>query len=66
MPTACTEVLRFLCTYPEVLIAIGNVLIVHGNENPFQHVTEFRQPFQVQSHLEMTRILVQLGHIQRT
>ena len=29
-------------------------------------VTEFRQPLQVQSHLEMSRILVQLGHIQRT
>ena len=31
-----------------------------------QQVTEFRQPLQVQSHLEMTGILVQLGHIQRT
>ena len=29
-------------------------------------LTEFRQPLQVQSHLEMPRILVQLGHIQRT
>ena len=29
-------------------------------------VTEFRQPLQVQSHLEMPRILVQLGHTQRT
>ena len=29
-------------------------------------VTEFRQPIQVQSHLEMTGILVQLDHIQRT
>ena len=29
-------------------------------------VTEFRQPLQVQSHLEMPRILDQLGHIQRT
>ena len=32
----------------------------------FKTVTEFRQPLQVQSHLEMPRILVQLGHIQRT
>ena len=31
-----------------------------------QGLTEFRQPLQVQSHLEMPRILVQLGHIQRT
>ena len=30
------------------------------------NVTEFRQPLQVQSHLEMPGILVQLGHIQRT
>ena len=29
-------------------------------------VTEFRQTLQVQSHLEMPRILVQLGHTQRT
>ena len=31
-----------------------------------QHLTEFRQPIQVQSHLEMPGILVQLGRIQRT
>ena len=29
-------------------------------------VREFRQPLQVQIHLEMPGILVQLGHIQRT
>ena len=29
-------------------------------------LTEFRQPLQVQNHLEMPRILVQLGHIQHT
>ena len=29
-------------------------------------LTEFRQPLQVQSHLEMQRILLQLGHTQRT
>ena len=29
-------------------------------------LTEFRQPLQVQSHLEIPGILVQLGHIQRT
>ena len=29
-------------------------------------LTEFRQPLQVQIHLEMPRILVQLGHTQRT
>ena len=32
----------------------------------FLQLTEFRQPLQVQSHLEMPGILVQLGHIQRT
>ena len=44
-----------------------------GNGNVDRHgnfvyggMTEFRQPLQVQSHLEVPRILVQLGHIQRT
>ena len=32
----------------------------------FSELTEFRQPLQVQSHLEMPGILVQLGHTQRT
>ena len=36
--------------------------VVKGKEM----LTEFCQPLQVQSHLEMPRILVQLGHIQRT
>ena len=31
-----------------------------------QLMTEFRQPLQVKSHIEMSGILVQLGHIQRT
>ena len=31
-----------------------------------RRVSEFRQPLQVQSHLEMPGILVQLGHIQCT
>ena len=29
-------------------------------------MTAFHQPLQVQSHIEMPGILVQLGHIQRT
>ena len=37
----------------------------HSQDEP-TGVTEFRQPLQVQSHLEMPGILVQLGHIQRT
>ena len=37
-----------------------------GNFKGRVHLTEFRQPLQVQIHLEMPRILVQLGHIQRT
>ena len=40
-----------------------NVLLDSGSQS---HMTEFRQPLQVQSHLEMPRILVQLGHTQRT
>ena len=31
-----------------------------------EKLTEFRRPLQVQSHLEMPRILVQLGHTQHT
>ena len=37
-----------------------------GNKWVFKIQTEFRQPLQVQSYLEMPGILVQLGHIQRT
>ena len=44
--------------------------VVYGdqgiNTEEYEKVTEFRQPLQVQSHLEMPRILVQLGHTQRT
>ena len=36
------------------------------NQQRQGNLTEFRQPLQVQSHLEVPRILVQLGHIQRT
>ena len=42
-------------------------VLEHHDINPTTAtVTEFRQPLQVQSHLEMLRILVQLGHIQCT
>ena len=41
-----------------------NILAYHHVREAI--VTEFRQPLQVQSHLEMPRILVQLGHTQRT
>ena len=44
----------------------NNNNIITNNDTPLPEVTEFRQPLQVQSHLEMPRILVQLGHIQRT
>ena len=37
-----------------------------SNFLPDGSLTEFRQPIQVQSHLEMPGILVQLGCIQRT
>ena len=36
------------------------------NSTLASYLTEFRQPIQVQSHLEMPGILVQLGHIQCT
>ena len=41
--------------------------ITNWSQQPKQlNLTEFRQPIQVQSHLEMSGILVQLGCIQRT
>ena len=41
-------------------------LVDRGANGGLAGLKEFRQPLQVQSHLEMPRILVQLGHIQRT
>ena len=43
-------------------------VVVAGTEYNLldDYMTEFRQPIQVQSHLEMPGILVQLGRIQRT
>ena len=38
----------------------------HLSKRLLSCLTEFRQPLQVQSHLEMPRILVQLGHTQHT
>ena len=45
----------------------GTVAVpVPNPDDPLPILTEFRQPLQVQSHLEMPGILVQLGDIQRT
>ena len=41
-------------------------LLAGVDDDDADDVTEFLQPLQVQSHLEMPGILVQLGHIQRT
>ena len=41
-------------------------LSIFSSKTYYPAVTEFRQPLQVQSHLQMPGILVQLGHIQRT
>ena len=70
----CTQQLRYVgITILVILFWISCVLKVWTNS--FQEVleavlfgalTEFRQPLQVQSHLEMPGILVQLGHTQRT
>ena len=46
---------------PEKYIRTMRKLVAHVGL-----MTEFRQPLQVQSHLEMPGILVQLVHIQRT
>ena len=45
---------------PAARLTVQVQSVVQGN------FTEFRQPLQVLSHLEMPGILVQLGHIQRT
>ena len=44
----------------------GVILLEYISDNGSVFMTEFRQPIQVQIHLEMLGILVQLGHIQRT
>ena len=45
---------------------VRDVTIATTGIPKIRDLTEFRQPLQVQSHLEMPRILVQLGHTQRT
>ena len=45
---------------------LWTVLWAQSSQAVQNRLTEFRQPLQVQSHLEVPRILVQLGHIQRT
>ena len=56
--------------YDPIMVASlmsSHVQVAEVTTSPtLQDVTEFRQPIQVQSHLEMPRILVQLAHIQRT
>ena len=51
-----------------ILHTSGSLMaVVPYLEYPHETImTEFRQPLQVESHLEMPRILVQLGHTQRT
>ena len=44
----------------------GTCATIRNSVSKYPSVTEFRQPLQVQSHLEMPRILVQLGHTQCT
>ena len=51
--------------YPNLRSHTGATISM-GQGSIFSFLTEFRQPLQVQSHLEVPRILVQLGHIQRT
>ena len=60
-------------TYVDTMATASHIcetlMDMHLELPTFQHdigMTEFRQPLQVQSHLEMLRILVQLGHTQRT
>ena len=48
------------------LYSLFHGLFEHADQWDGLPLTEFRQPLEVQSHLEMPRILVQLAHIQRT
>ena len=50
----------------ELEMAVEGYIMAFLGINLKHLLTEFRQPLQVQSHLEMPRILVQLGHTQRT
>ena len=59
---ALTREKLYIVGGPEFEALQGHVLVMYKA----LYVTEFRQPLQVQSHLEMPRILVQLGHTQRT
>ena len=56
------QVFAFLLSVTEVNVNMATTYF-SGQQ---QTMTEFRQPIQVQSHLEMPGILVQLGHIQHT
>ena len=49
-----------------VQLGVGPAWGLQGIGSQGNRLTEFRQPLQEQSHLEMPGILVQLGHIQRT
>ena len=69
------ELPPMLASYYQHLIGILHWIVELGRVDLVTEVsllasqmamTEFRQPLQVQSHLEMPRILVQLGHTQRT
>ena len=69
IPELCVYItLQYLAggSYMDIFFFVGisqsSFFIYYGR----QLMTEFRQPLQVQSHLEMPGILVQLGHTQRT
>ena len=51
---------------PTVKLTLLQTGVRSINDLRIADMTEFRQPLQVQRHLEMSGILVQLGHIQRT
>ena len=63
-PDIAQEIMeRLLNTITDIEIYIDDIVCFSKD---YDQLTEFRQPPQVQSHLEMPRILVQLGHIQST
>ena len=63
------QTLNIFCDLPSLSSGEPLTHAYMHDSNPVEEdwkLTEFRQPLQVQSHLEMPGILVRLGHIQRT
>ena len=59
-------IFQMIRTQDTVFMDTSFIFVVFQWRGKVKALTGIRQPLQVQSHLEMPGILVQLGHIQRT